>query len=89
MNASRFLFALAIVVIAGCDNEATTPNVVENVSYVTNVYTGAPASSASAARVVSTDSPVVVVDAPLVGAPTIPACEQFFQLTESCARSLT
>ncbi|MGH7280858.1 MAG: hypothetical protein ACRELY_04990, partial [Polyangiaceae bacterium] len=23
------------------------------------------------------------------GAPTIPACEQFYQLTESCARSLT
>lgn len=89
MNASKFFFVLALLAIGGCDNEATTPNVVQNVSYVTNVYANSPAPSASGERVVGADPPVVVVDGPSVGTPSIPACEQFFELTESCARSLT
>jgi len=71
------------VATSACDPAATTPPVVENVSYVTNVYTQ-PQTAAAA----PSSSPDLVVEAPTrpVG---IPACDAFFAETESCVRNLT
>jgi hypothetical protein len=74
----------ATFLVTACDSSATTPPpVVENVSYVTNVYTQpqTPVFTGDPA------SPPVVIESPReVG---IPACDEFFARTESCAQTLT
>lgn len=70
--------------VAACDSSATTrPPVVENVSYVTNVYT----QQQSAVFTHDPAPPTVVAEpASEVG---IPACDAFFAQTESCVQTLT
>lgn len=89
MSPNRPLLFLVPLLLLACDSEATTPNVVENVSYVTKVYENAPARTEAETPVVRTEAPVVVVDARPVGAGTIASCEAFFARTQTCARSLT
>lgn len=76
------MFALLFLVTA-CDSAATTPPVVENVSYVTNVYTQPQMAVSS----VAPDAPEVILSSPET--PGIPACDAFFAETESCARNIT
>ena len=72
------------LLVAACDSSATTPPpVVENVSYVTNVYT----RSQSAVFTGDPALPAAVVQSS--GDVGIPACDEFFAQTESCAQTLT
>ena len=82
MASSRIGFVVSAVGamwISACDSSATTPSVVENVTYVTNVYTNGS---------VDGSSPAVVI-APRPTRAGIPACDAFFSATYACARSLT
>jgi hypothetical protein len=72
------------VLVAACDaSVASQPPVVENVSYVTNVYT-----QPEAAALTSDPTPSAVVSS-APSAVGIPACDAFFAATESCARNIT
>jgi hypothetical protein len=74
----------SLLLVAACDSSATTPPpVVENVSYVTNVYT----QPQSAVFTSDPAPPTVVAEAS--SEVSIPACDEFFAQTETCAQTLT
>jgi hypothetical protein len=76
----------SFLLVAACDSSATTPPV-QNVTYVTNVYTQPQTAVFSGDQANDPAAPIVVTGAPTqVG---IAACDAYFAQTESCARSIT
>jgi hypothetical protein len=80
-------FGVSLLLLAACDANVTTPPPVENVTYVTNVYTQPQTAVFSGDRAIAPAAPQVDESAPhVVG---IAACDAYFAQTESCARSIT
>lgn len=78
---------LSLVLVAACDATIATPPPVENVTYVTNVYTQPQTAVFSGDQAIEPVAPVVAESAPQVVG--IAACDAYFAQTESCARNIT